>query len=154
MTWAKDAMRELDPDEDWWSQETMTRYFRQFYRRIHTFDKANIGELLEQPFNFNFEEAASKFHLIDDKSISVIVNYEDSVSFVRKLQEEGITPALMRKLGQYTVQLRENDFKELDGKGLIDEILEGIYFIPDPSQYDEKLGLMTESHWMEELLIE
>ena len=60
----------------------------------------------------------------------------------------------MRKLGQYTVQLRENDFKELDGKGLIDEILEGIYFIPDPSQYDEKLGLMTESHWMEELLIE
>ena len=154
MTWAKDAMRELDPDEDWWSQETMTRYFRQFYRRIHTFDKANIGELLEQPFNFNFEEAARKFHLIDDKSISVIVNYEDSVSLVRKLREEGITPALMRKLGQYTVQLRENDFKELDGKGLIDEILEGIYFIPDPSQYDEKLGLMTESHWMEELLIE
>ena len=59
----------------------------------------------------------------------------------------------MKELSQYTVNIHEKDFKELDKAGLIDEVLEGIYFLPDIEQYNKKLGLVVQNHWLEEILI-
>ena len=59
----------------------------------------------------------------------------------------------MKKLGQYTVSVHEKDFNALKQAGFITEIAEGIYYLPDAKQYDEKVGLTLNNHWLDELLI-
>ena len=65
----------------------------------------------------------------------------------------GPNPSLMRQLGQYSVNIHQNDLKSLQSAGAIKEIVENIYFIPSESFYDSNVGLKTENHWLEESLI-
>lgn len=142
---------------DWLSQEAMTEYFTQLYAQVNTFDKTDIKTSLESPgkfcSDFMFESAANDFKLIDDKAIGVIVNWENSLELVDRLKEEGPSYRLMKQLNQYTVNVQERDFKKLQESGAVEEILEGIYVMPSKSQYDEKVGLLTEKQWIEEIMI-
>lgn len=150
---AVNAQKNLPKDKDWFAPQTMIQYFTQLYSRTVTFDKADIANSLYKPFDFCFETVAQKFKLIDDSSISVIVNYENSYELVTILKDNGVNYHIMKKLSQYSVNIHEKDFKELDKAGLIDEVLEGIYFLPDIEQYDKDLGLVVQNHWLEEILI-
>ena len=150
---ANNARKNITDADDWFAPETMKKYFTQLYARTKTFDEAQIKELLHGSSELMFEEAAKKFRLIDENSITVIVNWDNSYALIEKLRSEGISYRLMKELGQYSVNLRESDFKELKRRGLVEEILESIYFLPDREQYDERTGLQPESHWLDELLI-
>ena len=59
----------------------------------------------------------------------------------------------MKEMAQYSVNVRNNDLKILLEAGVIEEIKEGVLFIRDTDFYDEKIGLITENHWLEESLI-
>lgn len=102
-----------------------------------------------------FEEAANKFQLIDDSTTSIVVNWEKKNvhSLVEHLQSDGFTYSLMKEIAQYSVNVRNHDFKELKDTGAIKEVVEGIFFIQDTKFYDEKIGLVMENHWLEESLI-
>lgn len=150
---AVNAQKNLPKDMDWFAPPTMIQYFTQLYSRTVTFDKADVANSLYKPFNFCFETVAQKFKLIDDSCISVIINYENSYELVTQLKDNGVNYHIMKELSQYTVNIHEKDFKELDKAGLIDEVLEGIYFLPDIEQYNKKLGLVVQNHWLEEILI-
>ena len=52
------------------------------------------------------------------------------------------------------VNLRERDFKELMKERLLDEVIDGIYVLFDREQYDVCTGLVTDNHWLEEILIQ
>jgi CRISPR-associated endonuclease/helicase Cas3 len=69
---------------DWFAPETMTAYFKQLHCRIANFDKQQIQELLYKPA-CEFEEAANRFHLIDDQTILVLVNWHDSINLYQRL---------------------------------------------------------------------
>ena len=142
----------LSRNFDWLGPEAMKEYFRQLYAQITTFDKINIKQYLEKSCEFQFRTASEKFHLIDDKAISVIVNWKDSMDWADKLKNEGPSYQIMKQLSSYTVNIYERDFNKLKSGGLIDEIFEGIFVIPDREQYHEKVGLVTDNHWLEELL--
>ncbi len=101
----------------------------------------------------NFEIAAEEFKLIDDTSIPVIVNWGESMELVTKLKQEGPSYQLMKKLGQYTVNIRQNDFNALLKTGQVMEVTENIYVVEDKAQYDDKVGLLTDNHWLEETCI-
>lgn len=158
---ANDACKSLHIDEstDCFSPILMAQYFEQLYSRSDSFDKGPDGEkqliadLLCKPCDFCFETAAKKFKLIQDASISVIVNWEDSTGLIRQLQEKGPGYELMKRLSQYTVNLRKTDFDQLLSSGFIQEVLEGIYWLPDREQYDKEVGLVVENHWLDEILI-
>ncbi len=139
--------------KDWYSPITMTNYFIQLYSRTDTFDKSNMKDLLYVPGDICFETASQAFQLINQKSRMVIVNYESSSDLIARLKSEGPSHSLMRELYQYSVNLRETDFKELMKSNLIEEILPGIYFLPDSAQYNDKVGLQITSHFLEELFI-
>ena len=147
----------LVKEYDWLGPEAMNEYFRQLYSRIKTFDKACIKSLLEEPgktcCDFMFKTASEQYRLIDDQSMGVIVNWGDSMTLVKQLEHVGPTYGLMKKLNQYTVNVRERDFKELKAGGFVEEKIEGIYVVPDSAQYSGKVGLLTDNHWIEELLI-
>lgn len=150
---SSEAQKNLPKDSDWLNPETMIRYFIQLYSRTDTFDKANIATHLYKPCDFAFKTAAKEFKLINDNCQTIIVNYGDSMELVQELRERGPSYGLIKRLNQYSVNMREKDFEQLKGSGLVEEIVEGMYVLPDREQYNEKVGLVTDNHWLEELLI-
>ncbi|MFI3320101.1 MAG: CRISPR-associated helicase Cas3' [Rikenellaceae bacterium] len=153
ISYGVNSTKSLGDIKDWYAPSTMTSYFIQLYSRANTFDKSNIRELLYDPSNICFETASRDFQLIEQKSRIVVVNYENSCDLITTLKSDGSNYQLMRQLFQYSVNLRESDFKELVKNNLIEEVLPGIYFLPDKEQYNSDVGLQITSHFLEELLI-
>ncbi len=148
-----EARKTLSADSDWFAPETMTEYFQQLYCRTQTFDCKGMHEYLYNPRDIQYEEAAQEFKLINDNSIPVIVNWNDSPSLVDMLRHEGPSYSLMKQIAQYSVNVRSNDLKKLLSAGTLEEVIEGTYYANEHAQYSEKVGLLTENHWLEEILI-
>lgn len=153
MTQTNNARQNMGKDYDWFSPEAMEAYFKQLYARVNSFDKANIKELLYKPDEMQFETAASKFRLIDDKTTSVIVNWKNSMDLVSVLIKEGPNYSLMKKISQFSVNVRDRDMRKLADAGAVEEVLEGIFVVRAPKFYDKEIGLATDNHWLEESLI-
>ena len=152
ITQTNNARLNMEQQHDWFSPEAMTCYFRQLHSRIDIFDIRQMQQHLYKP-ECEFEKAAHLFRLIDDQTTSVIVNWKDSMDMVSQLREEGISYSLMKRLSQYSVKIRKHDFQLLQQAGAIEEILEGINVISNPSFYDKEVGLITTNQWLEETLI-
>lgn len=138
---------------DWFAPETMKDYFIRLYRNSDTFDKAEVERRMK-PGELYFETISKEFRLIDDKGINVVVNYEHSMELVHEIKEKGISYDLMKRLSKYMVNLREGDFKKLKKEGLLDEVIDGVYLLSDREQYNVNTGLVTDNHWLEEILIQ
>lgn len=152
MALANQARLNLRTDSDWFAPCTMREYFLQYYSR-ETFDKKDIKYYLYKCNELCFEKASQEFRLINDNSVNVIVNWENSLTLVEKLKETGCNYSLMKELAKFTVCVHESEIKTLNKYGSIDEVLEGIYILPDRAQYDVNTGLSLENHWMEEILM-
>ena len=150
---ANDARRNMGSDHDWFAPETMNDYFRQLFARVNSFDKKGMNELLYNHENLQFETASDNFRLIEDDTISVVVNWKDSMSLVEQLKAYGPSYSLFKKLSQYSVCLRQRDFDQLYGSAIIKEVVPGFYMIPEKNQYHEDVGLITSNQWLEETLI-
>ena len=59
----------------------------------------------------------------------------------------------MKKLAQYSVNIRERDFKKLQDAGALEEPFENIYAITNPVFYSEDTGLLINNQWLEETFI-
>lgn len=138
---------------DWFSPLAMNDYFIQLYSRIQNFDKKDMKYHLYNVRELMMESAAREFRLIDEDTISVIVNWEGSLTLVEQLKKEGPSYRLIKQLSQYSVNLRKHDFDEMKGNGLIDEIISGFYVTIGINQYNNNVGLLTENHWLEETYI-
>ena len=138
---------------DWFAPDTMKDYFIRLYANSSTFDKVDVEKRMDIK-ELCFELVAEEFRLIDNKGKSVIVNFENSLDLVQEIKNEGISYNLMKKLSSYMVNLREEDFMKLKKERLLEEVVEGIYLLPDREQYDVNTGLVTDNHWLEEILIQ
>ena len=137
---------------DWFAPEAMISYFKQLHSRIDNFDVKQIQEFLYKP-ECEFEEAARQFHLIDDQTISVIINWNGSINLYQQLITQGPSYLLMKKLAQYSVNVRKRDFEKLQDIGAIEEPFEKIYTITNPSFYKSDTGLTIDNQWLEETYI-
>ena len=146
------ARKGMGQQHDWFAPEAMTSYFQQLHSRIENFDNKQIQELLYKP-ECEFEEAAHLFHLIDDQTISVIINWKGSIDLYQQLVSQGPSYSLMKKLAQYSVNVRERDFRKLQSIGAIEEPFENIYAITNPNFYKADTGLSIDNQWLEETYI-
>lgn len=137
---------------DWFAPDTMVAYFKQLHCRIDNFDKQQMQELLYKP-ECEFEEAAKRFHLIDDQTKPVLVNWHDSMNLYQRLLSEGPSYQLIKQMAQYSVNIRKYDFDVLKSIGAIEEPFESIYVITNPAFYHDDTGLSIENHWIEETYI-
>ena len=137
---------------DWFAPETMAAYFKQLHCRIDNFDKQQMQELLYKPA-CEFEEAANRFHLIDDQTKPVLVNWHDSMNLYQRLLSEGPSYQLMKQMAQYSVNIRKHDFDMLQSIGAIEEPFENIYVITNPAFYKDDTGLSIGNNWIEEIYI-
>lgn len=138
---------------DWFSPKAMNDYFLQLYSRIQSFDKKDIEHYLYKMDELMFETAAEKFRLIDDATIPVIVNWNDSLLLVEQLKEEGPSYSLMKRLSQYAVSIRKHDLDKMKKDGIIEEIIENVYVASGCKQYKCDVGLLTDNQWFEETWI-
>ena len=152
ITQANNARLGMGQKSDWFATEAMTCYFKQLHSRINSFDEKQIQDLLYKP-ECEFEEAARRFHLIDDQTVSVIVNWSASISLYQQLISSGPSYPLMKKLAQFSVNVRERDFNKLKSIGAVDEPFDGIYAVTAPGFYKADTGLSLENQWMEETFI-
>lgn len=149
---ANNARLNLPDDSDWFSPSVMQEYFKNMYSQKGTFDKNGIKNYLYKYNELCFEKASEAFKLIDDDGVNVIVNCENSMDLVEQLKISGCTYSLMKQLAQFTVSVKRTDFNKLCQYGVIEEILEGVYVLPDRAQYNRYTGLSLENHWMDEIL--
>jgi CRISPR-associated endonuclease/helicase Cas3 len=138
---------------DWFAPETMTEYFRQLYSRCNDFDKSDIKTKLYKVTEMQFETADKEFNLIEDNGVSVIINYGSSSKLIETLKCFGPSYGLRKKLSRYSVSINHSDFDDLRKFGIIEELLPGIFYISDASQYDEHTGLSVKNHWLNEIQI-
>ena len=150
---SNDARLALDSSSDWFSPDVMKQYFQQLYCRVDSFDAKDVKHYLYNVKELYFDTAAKEFHLINDVGVSVIVAWKDSPGLIERFKSEGPSYALMKKLGQYTVNIYMNDFKALLAMGVINEIYDGVYVMEYSQQYDEHLGLVTDNKLKDETLI-
>ena len=139
-------------DFDWFSQEAMTEYFRQLHAQYDNFDKFGCEHLLynNQP---QYEEIGKSFRLIEDNTTPVIINWGESNALISQLKSGHATYGLLKKLGQYSVNVRRRDLQQLLQMGAVEQLLEGVYYAPDPRCYDTRLGLVTDNFWINETYI-
>ena len=152
ITQTNNARLGMGKNHDWLAPEATTVYFNQLYSRITDFDEPKVKELLYTS-SMQFETAARAFQLIDDATTSVVVNWKDSMNLIERLKQQGVNYSLMKQLSQYSVNIRDNDMKQLREAGALEEIVEGVYVIRDTAYYKKNVGLVTTNHWMEEILI-
>ena len=152
ITQMNNARLGMGQQHDWFSPEAMTCYFHQLHSRIDNFDKKQMQELLYKP-ECEFEEAAHQFHLIDDQTTPVFINWDDSIKLYEQLVSRGPSYTLMKKLAQYSVNIRKRDFEKLKSIGAIEEPFENTYAITNPIFYKANTGLTIVNQWLEETYI-
>lgn len=149
----------ITQEKDCFAPELMIKYFIQLYGRTKSFDEGPkqeidlIKRLLSHPRAMSFATAAEKFRLISDASVNVIVNWNRSPELIRILKEKGMSKALLSQLAQYVVAVRKPDFEGLRKSALVEEVIEGVWFMSDKQQYLPDVGLNVDNHWLEEILI-
>jgi len=131
--------------EDPISLEAIQAYFLQLYS-FHD-DKAFDSTGILGCFRFNglepaldFSTAAERFKLIQENTTSIIIPYDDQVD--RILQDIQLDIfQIPRKLQPYTVNIYQNEFENLQSKGLLDSIGK-FYVLNNPDYYDLETGLV------------
>lgn len=150
---ANDARKNMGGNHDWFAPETMSGYFQQLFSRVSSFDIHNMEKLLYNFQELQFETASNTFRLIEDDTVSVVVNWAGSMSLIEELMAYGPSYSLLKKLSRYSVSLRKHDFDQLYKSQIIQEAILGFYVIPEKNQYHEDVGLITNNQWLEETLI-
>ena len=137
----RDIARQLfqnEPDLDLHDPTVPRRYFQQLYNS-RELDKADVQSLRAQ---FQFEQVAEQYRLIEDDTTPVVVNYEDGWSILDDVVEtaehtEFISRADWRRLQPYTVSLYENALNEAVRKGNAHELIPDLDLWRWDGGYDE-----------------
>jgi CRISPR-associated endonuclease/helicase Cas3 len=94
-------------------------YFETLYKLKST-DSEEIEKLREQ---HNFPEVASKFKLIEDNSVSIVVPYNEMVKeLLRDIEKQGLQRNDFRQLQPYIVSLPQREFNNAKKDGNIEPL--------------------------------
>ncbi|NMB90712.1 MAG: CRISPR-associated helicase Cas3' [Chloroflexi bacterium] len=141
---ARSILREYD---DPVCLEAIRSYFEQLYdfQGKHAFDAHHILEYFDKGAlepNFDFKTAAENFKLIQNHTIAVVIPYQDGESALRELSHSQYPMSYSRKLQAYTVNIYEQEFQALQGKGLVDIYADVYSVLNDMNYYDAETGLI------------
>ena len=159
ITQTNNARLNMGRNLDWFAPETMKSYFEQLYCRVPSFDQTIINgvrysmEDLLYKKETEFEKAADVFRLIDDQTTSVIINWGDSHFYYQQLISQGPSYLLMKKLAQYSVNIRRSDFEKFQSIDAINKPYENFFAITNSDFYKIDTGLLFNNQWLEETYI-
>lgn len=126
--------------------ETVKRYFEILYHfRGESLDKKEILKKFDRG-NFQFSSVGREFRLIEENTKTILIpKEEDAQKILEQLKIKGFTKELLRKMGQYCVNVYENDFQQMFAAGMLNGISEDLkddYFVlRDMEKYMDEMGL-------------
>ena len=88
-----------------------------------------------------FAQIADRFHLIETSTRTVYLPVEEGAALCRRLQTGEINRPLLRRLGQYSVDCYEPQFRALDQTGALTLLPDGAAILTDLSKYNRETGL-------------
>ncbi|MCH1940080.1 CRISPR-associated helicase Cas3' [Holdemania massiliensis] len=131
------------------SLEAIQAYFKRLYKHVgNGTDIKNIVNAFEneaQSQMFPFATVASQFHLIEEKTETILIDWGDKIGkLIQRLTAGEYSIPLIREAGQYCVNVYEKDFNALNQAGLLKEIIPGLYLLSTKEGYSDDIGLMIE----------
>ena len=124
-----------------------TAAIKKYFDLLHEYkgeslDAHNIMKMSDK--EMLFKDIASDFKIIGETGRGVFIPSDDvSKKLLEQLRAGVCNRSLMRKAGQYIVNVYENQFLKLQGAGVIDVIDENINVLADMSIYDVHKGLIV-----------
>ena len=133
--------------EDISSLEAIHKYFERLYCfKGEKLDAKEIVEQFEQgirSFSFPFETVSAQFHLIEERTKTILVDKEPEARQIAEQLRAGCSSReLIRQAGQYSIQVYDRLFEDLRGAGLIEDLFPDIYRLRGVEQYREDVGLL------------
>jgi len=123
------------------------KFFAELYWKANSLDLKEIISLLnpEMPdCSIFFRTAAERFRIIDDSlQKTVLVRYGEGKGLIDLLKSKGPERWLLRKLQRYTVNIYNDDFKQMRQRGAIEEVQPNIYAIATDIDYSAEIGLLV-----------
>ncbi len=130
--------------------ETIERYFTAL--RQFTGDDVDSKRIVPQFENgvedfsrpsFPFAKAAQEFRLIDSDTRAVLVPCtEEAEALAARLLRGERSRALLRKAGQYSVNVYEDHFNALNSRGALKLLEQDLAVLTDPSLYSKETGMI------------
>ena len=125
--------------------DTIHEYFKNLlYLRRENLDKKGILDFF-QPGHFEFAEAAKKFKLIEQDTVTILIPKEQrGKEIYEEIRQKGPNRKLMREVGQYSVAVYSSAADKMYGAGMItpfSQELKDFYVLTDEESYNEKVGL-------------
>lgn len=153
MAKARDAALDLLSmgKKDFLSPSVAEDYFRHFYAKANSTDKDGITDALYRQTP-QFAEAADKFKMIDDNSLTVYVPYKDGEKWLSLLKKGVYTSSLLRHLQRYSVNVYPNHKTDIEQIGA-QKLGDYVYALPDCTHYSEQTGIIFDNPWLENDLI-
>ena len=137
--------------------ETIQQYFEMLYHfRGEGLDKKNIMKEFNKG-RFSFAKVGKEFRLIEDHTKTILITKEKRAEEIRtELNLRGITKRLIREMGQYCINVYENDFDKMQAAGMLLPLCDGMekeYFVlRNPEDYTEDMGLMLDAEYGQAVL--
>ena len=126
------------------SQEGIKEYFIRLYN-VRNLDKKEVLDKFHKYPYFDFASVAGNFKIIDQNTYTIFVpKTEEAKALLSRMNNQEFSKSLLRKMGQYCIQVHENVLKQLYGSGIVRPIsaeIEDLYVLADETWYKEKTGL-------------
>lgn len=129
------------------SPEAIQAYFQGLYQVSGTYlDQKNIVGRMERgaqnAFLFPFDTIAKEFHLIEQRTKTVLIPLEEkAASFAARLRGGERNQRLMREIGPYCVSVYQEDYDKLIAASELEKLDDEIAILTGLSRYDQKTGL-------------
>jgi CRISPR-associated endonuclease/helicase Cas3 len=132
------------------SVEAIWSYYRQLYslQDESGFDARRIVDCFEKKtgkLDFDFKTAAENFTLIDENTVALIVPYNSEVTALLAALTPAFSPALLRRLQPFTINLFEREFAVLQSQGVICTVHDRLHLLDQAAMqeyYHPETGLI------------
>lgn len=136
--------------EDISALEAIEAYFKRLYHYkgdgLDAKDIVGQFEAGSRSWMFPFASAARQFHLIENHTKTILIDIEPEAEEIAGMIRCGAySRELLRKAGQYCVNVYDNDFKCLYGAGLLEALDENYFLIRNRELYTKERGLTVEA---------
>lgn len=142
----------LDEKRNLEELDTIKRFFEMLYHfRRESLDKKEILKKFKAN-DLPFSSVSKEVKLIEENTKTVFVPKEEkAIEILNELKIKGITKKIMREMGQYCVNVYENDFNKMYGagmlRGLSEELKEEYFVLNDLEKYTKEMGLALDAEY-------
>ncbi|HEV8578948.1 MAG TPA: CRISPR-associated endonuclease Cas3'' [Thermoanaerobaculia bacterium] len=121
------------------------KVFGDYFRRLYFSKDLDYRGIQPLRQSLSFTSVARRFRLIPDETYPVVVPFGDGGERLAELRRYGPDRLLLRALQPFVVNIREREVSQLQGRGALETIVDGIYALTPVFEnlYDLKFGLLV-----------